>query len=195
LEHQRSDGAIEIEQELARVEQETENLRTAIKAGFQDIAWANNELARLKTDKDELLERKGRMAVHREPAHIDLGFVEQCRKALRQVLAAGTREERRQFARLFIKKIELEPDTGDILMHLFGRPPSPPSKQTPASEKTGVRIGSVAGACYKAIHDVMGDQLTKIWPLPRNGRRQVQSLPAPVEEDLHEYGLDAGPED
>ncbi|MFH1865321.1 MAG: recombinase family protein, partial [Candidatus Eisenbacteria bacterium] len=113
LDQQRSDGAIEVERELASVEQETENLRSAIKAGFQDIAWANSELARLKTDRDELLERKARIATYREPAHIDTGFVEQCREAFREVFAAGTRDERRQFARLFVKKIELEPDTGD----------------------------------------------------------------------------------
>ena len=67
----------------------------------------------------------------------------------REVFAAGTREERRQFARLFVKKIELELDTGDILMHLFSRPPLPASKQTPASGETGVRIGLVAGARYE----------------------------------------------
>jgi hypothetical protein len=49
-----------------------------------------------------------------------------------------------------VKKIELEPDTGDILMHLFGRPPLRASKQTPASGETGVRIGLVAGARFVA---------------------------------------------
>jgi chaperonin cofactor prefoldin len=117
--------------ELARVEQETENLRSAIKAGLQDIAWANGELARLKTDRDE----------------------------------------RRQFARLFVKKIELEPNTGDILMHLFGRPTMLAPVQTPASKETGVRIELVAGACYKAIQDALGQHLARRWRLPRNGRR------------------------
>jgi len=107
-----------------------------------------------------------------------------------------------QIRGLLVRKMELEPDTGDILMYHFGLPPALPSRRTPASDEqtpasgeTGVRIELVAGACYKAIHDAMGERLTKIWPLPRNGRRQVQSLPAPVEEDLHEYRLDAGPED
>jgi hypothetical protein len=29
----------------------------------------------------------------------------------------------------------------------------------------------VAGACYKAIQDAMGERLVKSWSLPRNGRR------------------------
>ncbi|MCK4914709.1 MAG: hypothetical protein KAS89_00990 [Candidatus Eisenbacteria sp.] len=55
--------------------------------------------------------------------------------------------------RLFVKKIDLNPDTGDILMHLFGRPPLRASKQTPASGETGVRIGLVAGARFGADSD------------------------------------------
>ncbi len=43
----------------------------------------------------------------------------------------------------------MDPDTGDILMYLFGRPPAPVPKQTPASEETGVRIKLVAGARYE----------------------------------------------
>jgi len=105
---------------------------------------------------------------HAEP--IDLGFVEQCREVFREVFAAGTREERRHFARLFVKKIELEPDTGDILMHLNGRPTMLAPMQTPASKETGVRIELVAGARHKAIHDTMGERLVRHWSLPRNRR-------------------------
>jgi hypothetical protein len=64
----------------------------------------------------------------------------------------------------------VDPDTGDIQMHLFGCPPMSGSKQTPASGETGVRIGLVAGARYKAIHDVMGQCLVRKLLLPRNGR-------------------------
>ena len=72
--------------------------------------------------------------------------MERCREVFGEVFNAGTQEEKRQFVRLFIKKIDLNPDTGDILMHLFGRPPLHASKQTPASGETGVRIELVAGA-------------------------------------------------
>ncbi|MFH1688783.1 MAG: recombinase family protein [Candidatus Eisenbacteria bacterium] len=150
VDQQRSEGAIEIERELARVEQETENLRSAIKAGLQDIAWANDELARLKICRDELLERRGRMEAHSQPTRIDPDLVEHCRQAFGDVFDVGTREEKRQFVRLFVKEIDLNPDTGDILMHLFGRPPLPASKQTPASGETGVCIGVVAGARFVA---------------------------------------------
>ena len=76
--------------------------------------------------------------------------MEHCREALNEVFEAGTQEEKRQFVRLFVKKIDLNPDTGDILMHLFGRPPLHASRQTPASGETGVRIRLVAGACHEA---------------------------------------------
>ncbi len=106
---------------------------------------------------------------HAEP--IDLGVVERCREAFSETFDAGTQEEKRRLVRLFVKKIDLNPDTGDILMHLFGRPPLRASKQTPASGETGVRIGLVAGACYKAIQDAAGQHLVRHWSLPRNGRR------------------------
>lgn len=124
-----------------------------------------------KNGLSALLECRGRIEAHSQLTRIDLGVVEQCREVFREVFAAGTREERRQFARLFVKKIELELDTGDILMHLFSRPPLPASKQTPASGETGVRIELVAGARYKAIHDVMEESLARAWSLPCAGRR------------------------
>ncbi len=79
--------------------------------------------------------------------------MERCREAFSEVFNAGTQEEKRQFVRLFIKKINLNPDTGDILMHLFGRPPLPASKRIPASGETGIRIELVAGARFVADSD------------------------------------------
>ncbi len=102
-------------------------------------------------------------------------LVEEYRRAFKDVFAGGTREERRQLALLSVKKIEVDPGTGDILMHLFGRPPGLVPKQTPASGETGVRIGLVAGACFEAIHDVVGDVLWRTWELQRNGRRPAAS--------------------
>ena len=62
----------------------------------------------------------------------------------------GAPSPEQQWGCLLVKKIELEPDTGGILMHLFSRrPPLPASKQTPASEETGVCIELVAGARYE----------------------------------------------
>ena len=57
------------------------------------------------------------------------------------------------FARLFVKKIEVDPDTGDILMHLFSRPPFLAQKGKPACAETGFRIGLVAGAGFGADWD------------------------------------------
>ena len=99
-----------------------------------------------KNGLSALRECRGRIEAHSQLTRIDLGVVERCREVFGEVFNAGTQEEKRQFVRLFIKKIDLNPDTGDILMHLFGRPPLPASRQTPASGETGVCIGLVAGA-------------------------------------------------
>ena len=80
---------------------------------------------------------------------MDASLVEECRRAFGEVFSTGTREERRQWPRLFVKRIDVDPDTGDILMHLFSRPTMLAPMQTPASEKTGVRIGLVAGARFE----------------------------------------------
>ena len=71
------------------------------------------------------------------------------------MFSTGTLEERRQWVSLFMKRIEVDPDTGDILMHLFSRPPLPASKQTPASGETGVCIGLVAGARFEPDSDIV----------------------------------------
>jgi hypothetical protein len=145
LEQQESAESVEINRELLRVEKETENLRKAIKAGLDDVTWANTELRRLKAERDELLARQERLAPRPEPMRVDPSLVEECRKAFAEVFATGTPEEKRAFARLFVKRIEVDPDTGDILMHLFSRPPFLAHKEKPASEETGFRIGLVAG--------------------------------------------------
>jgi hypothetical protein len=78
--------------------------------------------------------------------------VEECRRRFAEVFAQGTNEEKRDSARLFVQRIEVDPDTGDVLMHLHSRPPVPVSrgghKRTPASAEMGVRIGMVAGAVF-----------------------------------------------
>ena len=83
----------------------------------------------------------------------DLTQVEECRRRFAEVFAQGTNEEKRAFARVFVQKIEVDPDTGEVLMHMFSRPPVPMSrgghKRTPASEETGVQIGMVAGAGFE----------------------------------------------
>ncbi|MFH1866155.1 MAG: recombinase family protein, partial [Candidatus Eisenbacteria bacterium] len=137
LDQQRSSDFQETEQELARVEHEVENLRNAIKAGLQDIAWANSELARLDGERRELLERRGRIEAHNRPTRIEPGLVERCSETFSEVFNEGTQEEKRRFVRLFVRKIDLNPDTGDVLIHLFGSPPLLASKQTPASGETG----------------------------------------------------------
>ena len=150
LRQQHASGSVEIARELVKVDEELGHLRQAIKGGLNDLEWANAELVRLKARREELLARQGMLGPEPEVPRFDLTQVEECRRRFAEVFAQGTNEERRDFARLFVQKIEVDPDTGDVLMHLFSRPPVPVSrddhKKTPASEETGVRIGLVAGA-------------------------------------------------
>ena len=115
-----------------------------------------------KNGLSALLECRGRIEAHSQLTRNDLGVVERCRGVFGEVFNAGTQEEKRQFVRLFIKKIDLNPDTGDILMHLFGRPPLLASKQTPASGETGVRIELVAGAGFGPDSDKL-PAVTACW--------------------------------
>ena len=98
----------------------------------------------------------------------DLTQVEECRRRFAEVFAQGTDEEKRAFARLFVQKIEVDPGTGEVLMHLFSRPPVAMSrgghKRTPASGETGVQIGMVAGARYAALEKTRSRRWT--WEVP-----------------------------
>ena len=153
LYQQQASESVEIARELVKVEEELANIRQAIKGGLDDLEWANAELARLKTQREGLLARQDQVGVEPEVPRFDLAEVEECRRRFAEVFAQGTNEEKRDFARLFVQKIEVDPDTGEVLMHLFSRPPVPMSrrghKRTPASGETGVRIGMVAGAGFE----------------------------------------------
>ncbi|MFH1690602.1 MAG: hypothetical protein ABIE42_10275 [Candidatus Eisenbacteria bacterium] len=119
------------------------------------------------------------------PTLADASLVEECRRAFGGMSAAGTREEMRQWVSLFMKRIEVDPDTGDILMHLFSRPTMLASVQTPASKETGVRIELVAGACFEAIHDTMGERLVARRLLPKNGRRSLDRAGSGTSRSLY----------
>ena len=153
LGQQQASESVEMARELVKVEEELANLRQAIKGGLDDLEWANAELARLKARQGELRARQESVGAEPEAPQFDLAQVEECRRRFAEVFAQGTNEEKRAFARLFVKRIKVDPGTGDVLMHLFSRPPMPVSrggqKRTPASAETGVRIGMVAGAGFE----------------------------------------------
>jgi predicted RNase H-like nuclease (RuvC/YqgF family) len=146
---QQSAERVEIERELTKVDAEIANLRRAIKGGFDDLEWANEEMRRLKAQREELLGRQAGLKAEPQVPEFDLTQVEECRRRFSQVFAEGTNEGKSAFARQFVKKIEVDPDTADIWMHLFSRPPGVARKATPASKEAGVAIGLVAGACWR----------------------------------------------
>ena len=141
--------SVEIARQLASIEQETTNIREAIRKGLDDVAWANEELRRLRAEREGLLARQATVGAEPEVPEFDMTHVEECRQAFAEVFAEGTNEEKRAFARLFVKRIELDPDTGDVWMHLFAGPPLAARKASPASRETGDAIGMVAGAGFE----------------------------------------------
>ena len=51
-----------------------------------------------------------------------LALIADYRRRFTQVFAQRTNEEKRTVARCFLKKIEVDPHTGNVLMYLFSRP-------------------------------------------------------------------------
>lgn len=98
LEQQGSAESIELTRELARVEEETENLRKAIKAGLDDVGWANAELRRLRAEREELLSRRERTAARPELTRVDMSLVEESKRAFGDVFANGAPKEKRPSA-------------------------------------------------------------------------------------------------
>ena len=47
--------------------------------------------------------------------------------------------------------------------------PNSPSHDLSLARKFMMAL--VAGACYVAIHNALSSYLSRLWPLPRNGRR------------------------
>ena len=111
---------------------------SAIRDGLDDVVWANEELHNLKAEKEELLSRQVAVAQRSEPIRVDKSMVKNSRRpSLRLSLRNPIGE--REFTRLFMKQIDLNPDTGDILMNLYSRPPGLLTRNnTPASNETGV---------------------------------------------------------
>ncbi len=153
LGQQRASESVEVARELIKADEELGNIRQAIKGGLNDLDWANAELARLKARREELLTRQGTLVAEPEAPRFDLTQVSECRRRFAEVFAQGTNEEKRAFARLFVKKTDIDPATGDVWMYLFSRPPGLAAhagqKRTPASEETGAAIGLVAGAGFE----------------------------------------------
>ena len=140
-----------IRDEIRKVTLEMENVRNAVKAGLDDVDWANSELRVLKARKEELEAKQKEFPALHEPKVLDHAVVEEYLKTFERTFEFGTKEEKRELVRLFVKKVELNPDTGDIAIRLLRRPPGimMRGKRTPARTEAGVPIGLVAGAGFE----------------------------------------------
>ena len=149
LQQQQAAESVEVGRELARVEQELANLRSAIKAGLNDTDWANKELHRMKVQQSELFKRQESIGAGPEAPEMDLAQLEGYREQFAEVIDRGTNEEKRTLARLFVKTIEVDPDTGDVWMYLPERPMILQPNNGASEDEEGVSFGLVAGGGFE----------------------------------------------
>ena len=137
--------------QLRKVMQETENIRNAVKAGLDDVEWASSELRTLKAKREELEVRQQGIAALPEPKVFEPDVVNEYLKTFERTFSFGSEEEKREFVRLLVKRVQLNPDTGDIAIRLLSRPPGVMmrKRRTPVRRETGVPIGLVAGAGFE----------------------------------------------
>ena len=142
---------LEINCRLGKVNEELNNIRCAVKAGLDDLDGANQELRRLKREQEDLQVRQRALGTEPEVPQVDLALVADYQRRFTEVFARGTNEEKRTVARCFVKKIEVDPDTGNVLMYLFSRPPAAtiPQKSIGTPPKSRASIGLVAGAGFE----------------------------------------------
>jgi hypothetical protein len=110
------------------------------------------------------LERLSAGGAEPQAPEFDMTQVEEVHRAFVDVFAHGINEEKGEFARLFVKKIELDPDTGDVWTYLFSRWAFLAQAKKPASEETGFRIGLVAGAGFAADEKTRPTRLEQEMP-------------------------------
>ena len=118
-----------IKQRLVTVAEELNNVRRAVKAGLDDLDWANEELCRLKQEQMDLQIRVQALVTVPPVPQMNGAQIEEYRHRFSEIVAQGTNEEKRTLARCFLKKIEVDPATGEVVMYLFGRPPALPKPQ------------------------------------------------------------------
>jgi NAD(P)-dependent dehydrogenase (short-subunit alcohol dehydrogenase family) len=141
--------AADLEQDLERVRAQIENVRRAVKDGLDDIAWANAELRKLKLEEEALLRRQQQAGVTAAAQQLTPAQVEAYRREFATILGHGTNEEKRLVLRAFVRKIEVNPATGDIVIWLYQRPPGPAKGDAPSGLKGRSNIGLVAGAGFE----------------------------------------------
>lgn len=73
--------------------------------------------------------------------------------ALNEVLAAGTVDEKRQFLRAFIRRVELDPDTGRGRAELYSLPTQTASSAKDTNDAANSSLIMVAGAGYEPDSD------------------------------------------
>ena len=145
---------------IADIDRKVENVRAAIEAGVDDLAWASARLTELREQRAGL---ENDMAVPHEVKLPQLSRreVERYGHAALAALDGEGIAERRAVIREFVQQIGIEPETCELTVSV---------RRLPAQMFQAV----VAGACYAAIHDALRQWLIRRWALPANGRRPAR---------------------
>jgi hypothetical protein len=97
--------------ELAEVERKLANVRQSIEGGLQDTAWANRRLGELLARREELSRS---LEVVGEPPKLDTKEVLAHRSEAKRVLTEADPKRIKQFLRLWVKEVRLEPERHTI---------------------------------------------------------------------------------
>ena len=154
-------SAGDVQRQMADIDREVENVRAAIEAGVDDVAWASARLSELKAQRARLQDDIGTppVATLRQLTRKEAELYG--RAALRCLSSDGVAEQRAVIRR-FVDQTRIEPTTGEITISV---------RRLPAQMFQAV----VAGACYAAMHNALRQWLVRRWALPAVGRRRPVS--------------------
>jgi hypothetical protein len=130
-------SAGDVQRQMADIDRKVENVRAAIEAGVDDVAWASARLSELKAQRARLQDDIGTppVATLRQLTRKEAELYG--RAALRSLNGDGVAEQR-AVIRQFVDQIRIEPTTGEITVSV---------RRLPAQMFQAV----VAGACYSSL--------------------------------------------
>lgn len=108
------------QEKLKAVEGKIENIRRAVEEGLGDALWANDRLAGLKAEREQLL---ATATLSGEAPQIDEREARAYAAQTRKILSQGNHRERKQMLRCWVQEMRLAPD--ELTVHARYQLPEP----------------------------------------------------------------------
>jgi hypothetical protein len=131
------------------------NIRRSIEDGLADVGWANQRLAELLTEREQL---EAATATCGECPQIETGAALAYRHDVDRLMACEDKVASKRLLRELVAEVKLAPDEQEVMITY--RSPEP------------VVHSMVAGACISAMNAVLSQWLVRRWKLPAKGRRR-----------------------